>query len=182
MAEPKVYTRGGDAGETSMLSGERVSKADPHIAAVGDLDELSVALGFARLAHPKRAEAMKDIQQKLYQLSAMISYVGDKHADRFALENGAAEALEKTIDDIQETLPPLKEFIYPGQTYASCTLHQARVVARRVERGLALLPDDKRNAAIPFVNRLSDLLFVFAREADHIAGAQEEGYRERENK
>ena len=70
MADPKVYTRGGDAGKTSMLSGERVSKADPHIAAVGDLDELSVALGFARLAFPKRADTLKDVQQKLYQISA----------------------------------------------------------------------------------------------------------------
>ncbi len=179
MSEPKVYTRGGDAGETSMLSGERISKADPAIAAVGDLDELSVALGFARLAFKKRNDTLKDIQQKLYQLSALVSYTGDQHADKFKLEAGAVEALEALIDETQETLPPLKEFIYPGQTYASCTLHQARVIARRAERGLALLPNEKRNAAIPFVNRLSDLLFVLAREADREAGADEEGYRER---
>ena len=177
MADPKVYTRGGDAGETSMLSGERVSKADPHIAAVGDLDELSVALGFARLAHPKRAETLKDIQQKLYQISAAVSYTGDKHSDRFKLEDGATEALETLIDDVQETLPPLKDFIYPGQTQASCTLHQARVVARRVERGLSLLPEDKQAAAIPFINRLSDLLFVLAREVDDDLGADEQAYK-----
>ena len=179
MDEAKVYTRGGDAGETSMLSGERVSKADPAIAAVGDLDELSVALGFARLEYAKRADVLKDIQQKLYQLSAMVSYADGTHADKFQLEAGAVDALEALIDEVQSALPPLKEFIYPGQTLASCHLHQARVVARRVERGLALLPAEKRNAAIPFINRLSDLLFVLAREADHEAGADEEGYRTR---
>ena len=109
MADVKIYTKGGDAGETSMLSGERVSKADAHIAAVGDLDELSVALGFARLAHPKRADALKDIQQKLYQLSAMISFVGDAPHERFRLAAGAVETLEALIDDIQSRLPPLKE-------------------------------------------------------------------------
>jgi len=179
MADVKIYTKGGDAGETSMLSGERVSKADPHIAAVGDLDELSVALGFARIAHPKRADILKNIQQKLYQLSAMISFAGDKLHERFQLDPGSAETLEKLIDDIQSRLPPLKEFIYPGQTEAGCHLHQARVVARRTERGLALLPEEKRNAAIPFINRLSDLLFVIAREADLDSGGQEEGYRNR---
>ncbi|MEJ2436088.1 MAG: ATP:cob(I)alamin adenosyltransferase, partial [Pseudolabrys sp.] len=134
MADTKVYTRGGDAGNTSTLSGERVSKADPQIAAVGDLDELSVALGFARLGFPKRDATLKDIQQKLYQLSALVSYNGEKHASKFALEAGAVEALEALIDEVQETLPPLKDFIYPGQTEAGCRLHQARVVARRVER------------------------------------------------
>lgn len=178
MSDPKVYTRGGDAGQTSMLSGERVSKADPHIVAVGDLDELSVALGFAQLTHPKRAEFIKTLQKQLYQLSAMISYTGDKHAERFQLEDGAVEAQETLIDDIQETLPPLKDFIYPGQTEASCRLHQARVVARRVERGLALLPPDKAEAALPFINRLSDLMFVMAREADHDHGADEKPYAE----
>lgn len=177
MAEVKIYTKGGDAGDTSMLSGERVSKADAHIAAVGDLDELSVALGFARLAHPKRADALKDIQQKLYQLSAMISFAGDKPHDRFQLEAGAVEALETLIDEIQGRLPPLKEFIYPGQTEEGCHVHQARVVARRTERGFALLPAEKRAAAIPFINRLSDLLFVIAREADLDAGGREESYR-----
>ena len=176
MAETKVYTRGGDAGETSMLSGERVSKADPHIAAVGDLDELSVALGFARLAHPRRDGVLKKAQQALYQLSAGVSYTGEKHADRFALEPGAVAAIEALIDEVQSGLPPLKEFIYPGQSEPGCRLHQARVVARRAERTLSALPADKRESCVPFVNRLSDLLFVLAREADHDAGAREEAY------
>ena len=179
MADPKVYTRGGDAGETSMLSGERVSKADAHIAAVGDLDELSVALGFARLAHPKRDDILKDIQRNLYQLSALISYAGDKDIDGFKLDIDAVEKLETVIDEIQSELPPLKEFIYPGQSEPGCRLHQARVVARRVERGLTQLPTDKSNAAIPYVNRLSDFLFVVGREADEMAGANEEGYRKK---
>jgi cob(I)alamin adenosyltransferase len=177
MAEVKIYTKTGDAGETSMLSGERVSKADPHIAAVGDLDELSVALGFARLAHERRAEALKAAQKNLYQLSALVSFAGDKPHERFQLEAGAVDALERLIDEIEAALPPLKEFIFPGQTEAGCRLHQARVTARRTERGLALLPSEKRNAAIPYINRLSDLLFVMAREADQDAGAREEGYK-----
>jgi len=174
MAKPKIYTRGGDAGETSMLSGERVSKADPHIAAVGDLDELSVAIGFARLAHPKRDDILKDIQKNLYQLSAMVSYAGDKDIDQFRLDPNATQALEARIDDIQGALPPLKDFIYPGQSEASCRLHQARAVARRAERGLTALPADKAGAAIAYINRLSDFLFALAREADHMAGASEE--------
>lgn len=177
MTDTKVYTRGGDTGETSMLSGERVAKSDPHIAAVGDLDELSVALGFARLAHPKRASEITDIQQKLYQLSAAVSYLGDKHTDKFRLPAGSVDQLEALIDEIQAALPPLKEFIYPGQTMESCHVHQARVVARRVERGLADLPAEKRDIAVPFINRLSDLLFVMAREADHLVGAGDIGYR-----
>ncbi|WP_425409791.1 cob(I)yrinic acid a,c-diamide adenosyltransferase [Hyphococcus sp.] len=177
MGDPKIYTRGGDAGQTSMLSGERVSKADPQINAVGDFDELSVALGFARLGHPKREPELKDFQKKLYQLSATVSYTGEKHAEKFALDPGAVKALEKMIDDIQETLPPLKDFIYPGQTEGGCRLHQARVVARRVERNLALLPAEKAQASIPYINRLSDLLFVLAREADMEAGADDEAYR-----
>ncbi|MEZ5894052.1 MAG: ATP:cob(I)alamin adenosyltransferase, partial [Parvularculaceae bacterium] len=108
-----------------------------------------------------------------------LSYTGDKHAERFRLDPGAVDALEAKIDEIQNELPPLKEFIYPGATMGGCALHQARVVARRAERGLALLSEEKRNAAIPFVNRLSDLLFVLAREADHDSGATEEGYREK---
>lgn len=176
MGKVKVYTRGGDEGETSMLSGERVSKADPHIAAVGDLDELSVALGFARLAHPKRADALKDIQKTLYQLSALISFAGDEPHERFQIPASAVDELEALIDEIEAGLPPLKDFIYPGQTEASCRVHLARVVARRTERGLALLPERKRAAAVPFVNRLSDLLFVIAREVDHDAGAREESY------
>ena len=127
MADPKVYTRGGDAGETSMLSGERVSKADPHIAAVGDLDELSVALGFARLGFPKRAEALKDIQQKLYQISAAVSYTGDKHADRFKLEDGAVEALEKTIDEIS---------LIPGFTVNNSRSHGAYFSTSLIVLGL----------------------------------------------
>ncbi len=177
MADPKVYTRGGDAGETAMLSGERVSKADPHIAAVGDLDELSVAIGFARLAHPKRDDILKSVQKNLYQLSALISYAGDKEIKQFQLDAGAVDALESLIDEIQEALPPLKEFIYPGQSEAGCRMHQARVVARRVERGLTALAPEKRDAAIPYVNRLSDFLFVVGREADQESGAREEGYR-----
>jgi cob(I)alamin adenosyltransferase len=179
MGDVKIYTKGGDGGETSMLSGERVSKADPHIASVGDLDELSVALGFARIAFAKRADALKAIQKDLYMLSAMISFAGEKPNARFQLAEGAVDQLEKTIDEIEALLPPLKEFIYPGQTEAGCRLHQARVVARRTERGLALLPETKRRAATPFVNRLSDLLFVMAREADLDAGGQEETYRAR---
>jgi len=93
-----------------------------------------------------------------------------------ALDAGAVEALEALIDEVQASLPPLKEFIFPGASEAGCRMHLARVVARRAERNLALLPDDKRNAAIPFINRLSDLLFVFAREADRDEGANEEAY------
>ena len=176
MADVKVYTRAGDAGETSMLSGQRVSKADPHIAAVGELDELSVALGFARLAYKKRDALLKGFQKELYILSAFVSYVGDKDIDKFRLDAGAVERLEQLIDEVETTLPPLKDFIYPGQSEASCRLHQARVVARRAERIIAVLDPQKQAHAVPYVNRLSDLLFVLAREADRDLGAMEEKY------
>ncbi|MFQ5564138.1 MAG: cob(I)yrinic acid a,c-diamide adenosyltransferase [Parvularculaceae bacterium] len=177
MTAPKIYTRGGDVGETSMFSGERVNKSDPSIASVGDFDELSVALGFARLACPKRADILKSVQKNLYQLSALISYAGDKHDDRYRLDAGEIETLESTIDEIQNALPPLTEFIYPGRTEAGCRLHMARAVARRAERGLTHLPKQKSEAVIPYINRLSDFLFALAREADHEGGAGEEGYR-----
>ncbi|HXI87101.1 MAG TPA: cob(I)yrinic acid a,c-diamide adenosyltransferase [Parvularculaceae bacterium] len=182
MAEAKIYTRGGDKGETSMLSGERVSKADPSIAAVGDLDELSVALGSARLVCRQRDALLRDIQKALYQLSAFVSYAGDKQIERFRLDAGAVDTLEKTIDEVEASLPSLKEFIFPGLSEAGCRLHQARVVARRAERTLALLPADKRAGAMPFVNRLSDLLFMLAREADLEAGRKDESYRGRKGR
>ncbi|MCB2112504.1 MAG: cob(I)yrinic acid a,c-diamide adenosyltransferase [Parvularculaceae bacterium] len=179
MGDVKVYTKKGDAGQTSMLSGERVSKSDAHIAAVGDLDELSVAIGFARLAHPARGDALKEIQKQLYQLSAVVSFAGDEPHERFQLEAGAVDRLEKLIDEIEAGLPALKDFIYPGLTEAGCRVHFARVVARRAERTLALLPDGKRNACVPFINRLSDLLFVMAREVENDGGAGEEIYKKK---
>lgn len=178
MTDNKIYTRGGDTGETSMLSGQRVSKTDPHIIAVGELDELSVALGFARLAHNRRDDALKDVQKNLYQLSACISYVGEKQDPRFDPDPAAIGILETLIDAINAALPPLKDFIYPGQSEAGCRLHHARVVARRTERVLAALPEEKRRKTIPYINRLSDLLFVMAREADQDCGAKEQAYQD----
>lgn len=170
----RIYTKKGDSGQTSLLSGERVKKSHPIINVVGDLDELSVALGLAGLANPDHVHFIGGIQKHLYQLSAIISYGSDsQRPDRYGLEEGALEKIENLIDDLESSLPPLTDFIFPGGSEPSCRLHAARVVTRRAERGTSDLSENVQNIVVPYLNRLSDLLFVMARAADLKIGQEE---------
>ena len=179
----RIYTRGGDSGETSLFDGARVRKADPRVAAYGDVDELNACLGVAR-AHlaPSCADVdalLADVQRDLFAIGAVLA---DPRRDdareqgtwttRVELDAGRATARESRIDAWEAELEPLTRFILPAGTPASAALHVARAVARRAERGVVALVDSGAGAmvAVTYLNRLSDLLFVAARLANRREG------------
>lgn len=165
----KLYSKKGDRGRTSLFSGRKASKADPRVTAVGELDELSASLGFARLGYPPSGGVLGPVQRQLYSISAIISAEGRR--PELAFDPTAIQHLEHEIDRISDALSPLRDFIFPGEAEASCRLHLARAVARRAERNVSVLTDpEPSNDVLAYLNRLSDLLFALAREADHRDG------------
>jgi cob(I)alamin adenosyltransferase len=164
----KLYTRKGDRGDTSLFSGRRTKKSDPYVNVVGDLDELSAALGLAAIAYPDGAVEIRSIQHDLYAISALISAEGKR--PELGFSDQEARRLEAIIDQVSDALPELRDFIYPGESEASARLHMARVVARRAERAMAALNPPVSPAVSAYINRLSDLLFVWARRVDFDAG------------
>jgi cob(I)alamin adenosyltransferase len=169
----KIYTKKGDRRQTSLFSGRRVEKSDGRVAAVGDLDELSAAIGMARLANVDLSDSLYAIQQTVYTISAIVS-AEHRQVGGLALRDIEIHKLEESIDRVSASLPPLKDFIVPGQAEPSCRLHVARAVARRAERNIAALRDPPPSGnVLAYLNRLSDLLFVFARLADHNRGMAE---------
>ncbi len=165
----KLYTKKGDAGKTSLFSGRRAEKFDPRVAAVGDLDELSASIGFARVGYPPASETLRAAQHALYSISAIVS--AENRKIELTLEEGEVAAIERQIDQASDELPPLRDFIYPGDAEPSCRLHMARAIARRAERSVAALTDPPPPETVQaYLNRLSDLLFALAREADYRQG------------
>jgi len=174
----KIYTRTGDAGETSLFDGTRVSKADPRVDAYGEVDELNACLGLARASSADAgidAELVR-IQRDLFALGAQLADPGDRIAARVtkaALGDDDVSRLEALIDRYDAELPPLRRFILAGGSPAGATLHVARAVCRRAERRIVSLDPAVDTVLIRYVNRLSDLLFVLARAVNHRAGAAE---------
>lgn len=174
----KIYTRTGDAGETSLFDGSRVSKADSRVDAYGDVDELNAWLGLARAA---RLDADLDqplvrIQQDLFALGAQLADPGERIAARVvkaSLADADVERLEALIDRLESELPPLRRFVLAGGSPAGAALHVARTVCRRAERKIVSLTPMPDAVLIKYVNRLSDLLFVLARAVNHRAGVPE---------
>lgn len=167
----KIYTKGGDAGETSLFGGARVPKDDQRIAAYGTFDELNALLGLAvaegGLPGPVSG-ALQRIQGELFQLGAELATPRGKATKAAKIGPSETEAMEKLIDQLEASLTPLKTFILPGGTRAAALLHLARTVSRRAERALITLhrAEPQRPEVLQFVNRLSDLLFVCARAAN----------------
>jgi cob(I)alamin adenosyltransferase len=170
----RIYTRGGDDGETSLGSGVRVAKHDLRVAAYGTVDETNAAIGLARLHTGDNTETdamLSRIQNDLFDLGAdLCTPEGDARAARKAegalrIVPAQVERLEREIDTLNEGLEPLKSFILPGGTPAAAHLHVARTVARRAERIMTELAGRERvNAdALRYINRLSDHLFVLGR-------------------
>lgn len=170
----KIYTRGGDGGDTSLGSGDRVAKHDLRVAAYGTVDEANAVIGLARLHtgdDPETDAMLRRIQNDLFDLGAdLCTPEGDARAASKA--EGAlrivaeqVERLEAEIDAINEDLEPLTSFILPGGTPAAAHLHVARTVVRRAERLMTeLATHEAVNAhALKYANRLSDHLFVLAR-------------------
>ncbi len=165
----KIYTKGGDAGQTSLFSGRRARKDDPLVAAAGDLDELSSSIGMAILANPEMRPRLRAMQKALYTISAILSSEGAR--PNLSLDLGETAGLEKYIDELSEQLPPLRDFIYPGVSEASTRLHMARAVARRAERAVSVLQSPAApDGVLAYLNRMSDALFVMARWADSAGG------------
>jgi cob(I)alamin adenosyltransferase len=175
----KIYTKTGDAGETSLFDQTRVSKSDPRVDAYGEVDELNACLGAARAAGADAdvAAAIEAIQKQLFALGARLADPSSKIAARVAkaaITAADVMALEQTIDRLEAELPPLRRFILPGGAAAGAQLHLARTVCRRAERRvIALGTGSVDPILVVYLNRLSDLLFVMARAANHRAGAPE---------
>lgn len=163
----RIYTRGGDKGETSLGDGARVAKHDPRVAAYGTVDEANAAIGAARLHTQGEADAMlARIQNDLFDLGADLCRPGAASEDgQLRVVQSQVERLEREIDAMNAKLAPLESFVLPGGTPAAAQLHVARTVVRRAERlttALALAAAVNPQV-IAYLNRLSDHLFVLAR-------------------
>ena len=171
----KVYTKTGDAGETSLVGGKRVSKADLRVAAFGDVDELNSLLGIARtfLAQPELDAVLGRLQNELFILGADLASPMDVFLRR--VDDVLVGELEQLIDTFLAELEPLQEFILPSGSQAGAFLHLARTVARRAERSVvALAAENTINPqTLIYLNRISDFLFVFARAVNRRAGVPE---------
>lgn len=170
----KIYTRTGDKGDTALSDGSRVAKHDPRVEAYGTVDELNAVLGLCRLhAGGATAAQLAVIQNDLFDLGADLSrpnMAADDQAGYPVLRiiDAQVARLESEIDAMNADLQPLRSFILPGGSTLSAHLHQARTVARRAERRATELAagGDANPAAIRYLNRLSDWLFVAARQAN----------------
>lgn len=179
----KIYTRAGDRGETGLLGGSRVSKAHPRVAAYGSVDELNAALGLALAMDDEGwldRERLTEVQEDLLVVGARLAAVDPEAADRRGLIPALAvdrvEGLERWIDELQEDLPPLDAFVLPGGAPLGAQLHFARTVCRRAERELTAAMDSVPGEGarlLPYLNRLSDVLFVLARSVNRAAGRPE---------
>ena len=175
----KIYTKTGDAGETSLFGGRRVSKADARVAAYGDVDELNAWLGFVRsnLTDGQLGEMLEHLQRDLFALGARLADPGHKIAERVvkaAVTDADITRLEGWIDQLESELQPLRRFILAGGCIAGAALHVARTVCRRAERSVVSLgPDAVETELLVYINRLSDLLFVMARVTNHRANQPE---------
>ena len=172
----RIYTRTGDAGETSLGDGSRVPKLDPRIGAFGAVDELNSLIGAALAAVPDGGQqsTLERIQNELFDLGADLS-VPFEVGDRLRIEQAAVDRLEEDCDRFNAGLEPLKSFVLPGGTEAAARLHVARAVCRRAERE-ALAASEQMGInplVVVYLNRLSDLLFILARAANAAASSEE---------
>jgi cob(I)alamin adenosyltransferase len=176
---PKIYTRTGDAGETGLFDGTRVSKADPRVEAYGDVDELASLIGvvLSHLDEGDLAGMLARIQRDLFALGSQLADPRHRIAPRVekvVLGAGDVTRLEGWIDQLESGLPPLRKFILGGGSEPGALLHFARAVCRRAERRMvALGPGALDEVLVVYINRLSDLLFVMARTANAAAGVAE---------
>jgi len=171
----RIYTRGGDKGQTSLGSGARVAKHDRRVAAYGTVDEANAAIGCARLHTAGELDAiLTRVQNDLFDLGADLCRPGGPAEDAASktpslrITAAQVERLEAEIDAANARLAPLTSFVLPGGSPAAAQLHLARTVVRRAERGITALAEHEavNPEAVRYVNRLSDLLFVLARQAN----------------
>jgi cob(I)alamin adenosyltransferase len=178
----RVYTRGGDLGETSLIGGERVSKASARLECYGTVDELNATLGLVRTAlessaaGPHLLPILHRVQNELFNLGAELATPDpDSRARLPRVEERHIDGLERDIDAVNDDLPALKSFVLPGGGWPSAYFHLARTVCRRAERLVVALAAVEEVGALPmrYLNRLSDALFVMARYENHQRGVAE---------
>jgi cob(I)alamin adenosyltransferase len=166
----RIYTRGGDRGETSLGDGRRVSKLDPLVRAYGAVDELNSVVGWAQVE--ARDPRLERVQNELFDLGADLSVPYAEDDGRLRVTQEQIDALERDCDAANEPLEPLKSFVLPGGSETGSRLHVARAVCRRVEREVLAVAEEREvNPLAPvYLNRLSDLLFILARAANAAGG------------
>jgi cob(I)alamin adenosyltransferase len=175
----KIYTKTGDAGETGLFGGARVSKASLRVAAYGEVDELNSAIGWARVAVSDAAldALLNQIQNDLFEVGAELGST-EERKDKGSMpliDEAQVEALERAIDRYEEGPPPLTSFVLPGGSELAARFHLARCVCRRAERAIVALGagDTVRGEVLRYINRSSDLLFTLARYANHAEGVED---------
>ncbi|ANU06565.1 cob(I)yrinic acid a,c-diamide adenosyltransferase [Paraurantiacibacter namhicola] len=171
----KIYTRTGDDGTSGLVDGSRVAKFCPRMDAIGVVDEANAALGLALLAAQDHAEALTRIQNDLFDLGADLATPGDDFAPSemvLRIVQSQVDWLEQAIDALNENLEPLTSFILPGGSEGAGRLHIARGTVRRAERAMAELAASEpvNPAALAYINRLSDYLFVLSRAVNAAQG------------
>ena len=180
----RIYTKGGDRGETGLVGGQRVPKDDLRIEAYGTVDELNAFLGLAGVtcveaAEPrlaKLAAILRRVQHELFNLGSILATKPeDVHPRQARVTDAEVAQLEHEIDAMNAELKPLRSFVLPGGTRLNAELHVARTVCRRAERALVTLArrEEVPPEAVRYLNRLSDALFVWSRWASQVQGATE---------
>jgi cob(I)alamin adenosyltransferase len=169
----RIYTRGGDRGETSLGDGSRVPKTDPRVEAVGQVDELNSLVGWA-LAAEGAPELLVRVQNELFDLGADLATPDSGSRPRLRVSQEQVERLESECDAANAELEPLKSFVLPGGSELAARLYVARAVCRRAERAVLRVEGVSPLVAV-YLNRLSDLLFILARAAN--AGGEETLWR-----
>jgi cob(I)alamin adenosyltransferase len=180
----KIYTRQGDSGGTGLVGGQRVSKDDARIEAYGTLDELSAALGVVGSLSQRESlvELLRQIQRDLFVMGAQLATPPPASSPAGEIAAGDVERLERVIDQHEASLPALRQFILAGGSATAAHLHLARVVCRRAERRVVTLSRHAEigGQLIPYLNRLSDLLFVLARSANAAEGVADIPWQSRD--
>ena len=165
----RIYTGGGDRGETSLGDGARVAKTDARVEAMGDVDELNSVVGWAG-ALDVSPEVLERIQNELFDLGADLATPAKSGRERLRVSQDQVDGLERDCDTANAQLEPLKSFVLPGGTELASRLYLARAVCRRAERSVLRVEGASPLIAV-YLNRLSDLLFILARAAN--AGTEE---------
>jgi cob(I)alamin adenosyltransferase len=180
-----IYTRGGDSGETGLFGGGRIPKTHPRVAAYGAVDELNSILGWAitRTTTDTVRDRLRTLQHDLFALGAELatppSAKGRTRPSTPGLPDGRVSEMERWIDDAEKALPPLREFILPGGSEGAAALHVARTVCRRAEREVVAIGTNEAldPMVLTYLNRLSDLLFTFARLENRNVGTEDTAWR-----
>jgi len=181
----KIYTRTGDEGETSLFGAGRIAKSHPRVEAMGAVDELNAAIGWAatQLAESPECDRLRSLQHDLFAIGAELATpaaaAGRTRPSTPSLPSTRPEEMESWMDEASAELPELEAFVLPAGVPSAVALHLARTVCRRAERAVVRLAEAEEvtPSVMVYLNRLSDLLFVLARLENHRAGAGDVEWR-----